>query len=216
MKGHCAVTSEPTVFVVEDDAAIRDAVCFLLRSVDLKVELFDSAEAFLDTYQGDRPGCLVTDVRMTGVSGLELQETLAAKGYDIPVIINTGHGDVPMAVRAMKAGAVNFIEKPFEEEVLLESVRLAIDAGRCGRQQQLTRAEFRRRLARLTPRERDVMQLVVDGHPNKVVASRLGISPRTVEIYRARVMQKIDVRSLPELVRLVIAAGANRDFPDPT
>ncbi len=132
------------------------------------------------------------------------------------MIIITGHGDVPMAVRAMKAGAVNFIEKPFEEEVLLESVRLAIDAGRCGRQQQLTRAEFRRRLARLTPRERDVMQLVVDGHPNKVVASRLGISPRTVEIYRARVMQKIDVRSLPELVRLVITAGANRDFPDHT
>ncbi len=208
------MADEPTVFVVEDDAAVRDAVCFLLRSVDLEVESFDSAEAFLGAYQADRPGCLVADLRMAGMSGLELRETLAGKGFDIPVLIITGHGDVPMAVRAMKAGVVNFIEKPFEDEVLLESVRRALEAARRGSRQQGTRAESQRRLARLSPRERDVMELVVDGHPNKMVASRLGISPRTVEIYRARVMQKTGVRSLAELVRVAIAAGAIRERPD--
>ncbi len=210
------MTDESTVFVVEDDAAVRDAVCFFLSSVNLEVASFDSAEAFLDAYQADRPGCLVADLCMTGMSGLELQETLAGKGFDIPVIIITGHGDVPIAVRAMKAGAFNFIEKPFEEEVLLESVRLALEAARRESRQQGTRAESQRRLARLSPRERDVMELVIDGHPNKIIASRLGISPRTVEIYRARVMQKTGACSLPELVRLVIAAGANREFSDHT
>jgi two-component system response regulator FixJ len=198
--------ADPTVYVVDDEASIRDSLVMLLRSVGLAVQPFASATAFLAAYSPDFDGCLVADVRMPGMSGLELQEALAARGARLPVIIITGHGDIAMAVRAMKAGAADFIEKPFNEQVFLDAVHRAL-----ARRNQTEapgssgRAETEARVAALTPREKEVMLLVAEGRPNKVVATRLGLSTRTVEVHRAKVMEKMQARSLAELVRMAIA-----------
>jgi two-component system, LuxR family, response regulator FixJ len=193
---------EPTVFVVDDDAAMRDSLRWLLESVGLRGETYATGEEFLDTYDPRQPGCLILDVRMPGMSGLSLQDTLAAQDITLPVIIITGYAEVPTAVRALKSGAIDFIQKPFNDDVLLERVRQALETDRQTRELQARRAEAAARFALLTPRERQVMDLVIAGKANKVMATELGLSPKTVEVHRANVMAKMEVDSVAELVRL--------------
>jgi FixJ family two-component response regulator len=178
----------------------------------MQVETFESADAFINSYYPGRSGCLLLDVRMPGMSGLELQEYLRANQIAIPVIIITGHGDVPMAVRAMKSGAVDFIEKPFNDELLLESIRYALALDVKQRDMQKQRAEIATRLARLTPREHEVMVMVTNGKANKEIAGNLGVSAKTVEAHRARVMEKMEANSLADLVRMAI--NANLTLPE--
>lgn len=199
--------TEPTVFVVDDDPGVRAALSLLMKSVGLNVEVFAGAREFLTAYQPERPGCLVLDVRMPGMNGLELQEELRTRGIAIPVIILTGYGDVPMAVRAVQAGAVDFIEKPFREEVLLERVWGALRQDAARRRDEVEIKETRKRLGLLTPRERQVLDLVVAGKQNKVIAADLGISMKTVEFHRSRIMDKLQADSVATLVRMVLAAG---------
>ncbi|MCG8048696.1 MAG: response regulator transcription factor [Candidatus Thiodiazotropha endolucinida] len=201
------MTKPPTVFVVDDDQAMRNSLKWLIESVSMQVETFESADAFIKSYYPGRSGCLLLDVRMPGMSGLELQEYLRANQIAIPVIIITGHGDVPMAVRAMKSGAVDFIEKPFNDELLLESIRYALALDVKQRDMQKQRAEIATRLARLTPREHEVMVMVTNGKANKEIACSLGVSAKTVEAHRARVMEKMQANSLAELVRMAISAN---------
>ena len=196
-----------TVFVVDDDEAVRDSLGALLESAGFEVVTFGSGSDFLDRLDPKRGGCIVLDVRMPGLSGLEIQSKLAEKRTTLPVIIITGHGDVPIAVQAIKAGAIDFIEKPFGDDVILESVGRALERGRRNKRDASSAAEIESRMARLTPRERDVLEQLVIGNPNKIIAHKLGISPRTVEIHRARVIEKMEARSLSHLVRLALAAG---------
>jgi FixJ family two-component response regulator len=198
------VSPEVTVFVVDDDQAVRDSLALLVHSVGLQVETFASAGDFLDSYRPDRRGCLITDIRMPGMSGLELQERLCADGHHIPVIVLTGFGDVPTAVRALKGGAVDFLEKPFNPQALLDLVQQAIAQDAEIRAQAAHEARLAERKALLTPREQEVMELVVAGKANKVIAIDLSISERTVELHRARIMKKMQARSLAELVRMVL------------
>ncbi|MCG8405699.1 MAG: response regulator transcription factor [Phycisphaerales bacterium] len=196
------IDSEPVVFVVDDDPAMRESVRWLIESVSLKAETYDSAQAFLAHFQPSQWGCLVLDVRMPGMGGLELQEKLAEQNSCLPIIIVTGHGDVPMAVRAMKTGAVDFIEKPFSDQGLLDRIQQAISLHRKLLEDAKQRADINKRIKLLSPREHDVMSMVVVGKSNKVIAAALGLSPKTIEVHRARVMEKMQVKSLPELVRL--------------
>jgi FixJ family two-component response regulator len=197
----------PSVFIVDDDAGVRDSLKFLMRSVDHPVETFASALEFLDAYRDDRPGCLVLDIRMPGMSGLELQEQLIARRAMVPIIIITGHGDVPMAVEAMQSGARDFIQKPFRDQDLLDRINLELEQDAKNRAALGELNLIRERLASLTPREREVMDLVVHGKANKVIAGDLELSQRTVEIHRARVMEKMQASSLAHLVRMVIEVG---------
>ena len=196
-----------SVFIVDDDAAVRDALKFLMRSVGHPVEVYASAQEFLDAYRDDRPGCLVLDIRMPGMSGLELQEKLVERRAIVPIIFITGHGDVPMAVEAMQAGAMDFIQKPFRDQDLLDRINQALDKDAANRQALRELNAIRERLASLTPREREVMDLVVKGKANKVIAGDLDLSQRTVEIHRARVMEKMQASSLAHLVRMAIEVG---------
>lgn len=198
------MTSEPTVFIVDDDPAVREGLKALLTAKRLAVETFESAEAFLAQVQPGRTGCVLADVRMPGMSGLDLQRELKRRAMALPTVIITGHGDVPLAVAALKAGAVDFLEKPFDSDAILASIDEALRRGSARTEAGFNRAELAARFAELTPREREVMTLVVGGHPNKVVAHRLGIAVRTVEIHRARVMEKLGARNLSELVRMAI------------
>ena len=196
-----------TVFVIDDDKAVRDSLRWLIGSVGLPVELFISARAFLDSGRTDRPGCIVVDVRMPGISGLDLQDELVRRGIDLPLIVITAHGDVRMAVRAMKAGAIEFIEKPINDQQFLDAVQKAVAKSLAAQTDRMYRTELRRRLAGLTARERQVLDLVVAGRPNKVVAHELAISEKTVEAHRARIMIKMAAKSFAELVREVMLAG---------
>ena len=195
------------VLIVDDDAAIRDSVRALLESAGLSVEDFASAAEFLSSYTHLAGDCLVADIRMPDMDGLELQEELVRRAIDLPVIIVTGHGDVPRAVRAMKAGAVDFIEKPFDDEQFLASVHRAGALAHEARERLGLAREAIERIANLTARERQVLAHLVAGRANKVIAYELEISPRTVEIHRARLMDKMRARSLADLVRLALAAG---------
>jgi RNA polymerase sigma factor (sigma-70 family) len=198
----------PLVFVVDDEPAVRDSLALLLRSVGLPTRTFESAQAFLEAFRPVPNSCLLADVRMPGMSGLELQEALRTRGLDVPIIVLTGHGDVAMAVRAMKAGAADFIEKPYNDQVLIDAVHRALAASREPHAAPAAdRAGIEARLDTLSPREREVMQLVAEGKPNKVIATRLGLSTRTVEVHRAKVMEKMQAASLAELVRMALAAG---------
>lgn len=199
---------EPTVFVVDDDPAMRDSLRWLLESVGLSVRTYATAAAFLADRDPGAPGCLILDVRMPGMSGLDLQEELGRRGTDLPTIVVTGHAEVPMAVRAVKAGAIDFIEKPFSDQLLLDRVRQAIEIDRQEREARERREEARRRVGHLTPREREVLDLVVVGKANKEIASALGLSPKTVEVHRARVMEKMEVDSLADLIRVALQAGS--------
>ena len=197
---------EPTVFVVDDDPGVGDSIRFLLLSVGLPSETFLSAIDFLDAHDPERAGCLVLDVRMPGMSGLDLQARLQGMGSTLPIIFVTAHGDVPMAVNAVRAGAVDFIQKPFRDQELLDKIQEALKVDARIRAQRMDFVEIKGRLETLTPRETEVLGLVVDGKPNKNIARALGISQRTVEIHRARVMVKMQVRSVSKLVQLVIKA----------
>ena len=201
------MSSSPTVFVVDDDQAMRQSLKWLIESVGMAVETYASADAFMHNYYPGQAGCLLLDVRMPGMSGLELQEHFIEHDIRIPIIIITGHGDVPMSVRAMKAGAVDFIEKPFNDELLLESIRNALVYDLDQRTSQAELAEIASRLDQLTPREHEVMAMVTDGRSNKDIASTLGVSAKTVEAHRARVMEKMKAPSLAGLVKMAISAN---------
>lgn len=197
----------PTVFIADDDEAVRDSLQILLETAGYRVRPFVSGGAFLAALMPQDEGCLIIDVRMPGIGGLEVQERLQAERITLPVIVITGHGDVPLAVRAMKAGAVDFVEKPFTEDAILAAVERALAIGRQRRKAGVEAAAAKARLSHLSEREREVLHLLVAGKPNKVIAYELAISPRTVEIHRARVMEKTRVSSLSELVLLASAAG---------
>ncbi len=201
------MSKSETVFVVDDDQAMRKSLKWLIESVGMQVDSYASADEFIRNYYPGRSGCLLLDVRMPGMSGLDLQEQFIRQNIKIPIIIITGHGDVPMAVRAMKAGAVDFIEKPFNDEFLLDSIRKALALDVQQRTHQAQRAEIATRLAHLTPREHEVMEMVTNGKSNKEIANQLGVSTKTVEAHRARVMEKMEASSLAELVRMVMAAN---------
>lgn len=198
------MASEAMVHVVDDDPAMRDSLEFLFETAGLKAKTYDSGPALLAEAPSLAPGCIVTDVRMPEMNGLELVRRLGEAGVTLPVIVMTGHADVPLAVEAMKAGVVDFIEKPFDDEIFLNAVRKALDAGAAVGEQQALEAEIRERLASLSAREHQVLEGLVAGRANKVIAYDLGISPRTVEVYRANVMTKMQARSLSELVRMSI------------
>lgn len=190
------------VFVVDDDPSVREALSSLIRSVGLRVETFASAQDFLNYRRPDAAACLVLDVRLPGLSGLDLQRQLGEAGERIPIIFITGHGDIPMSVRAMKAGAAEFLPKPFREQDLLDAIGQALDRDRVARQERAELAEIRRRYDTLTSREREVMPLIVRGMLNKQVAAELGISEITIKVHRRHIMEKMKVKSLPELVRM--------------
>jgi FixJ family two-component response regulator len=195
------------VLVIDDDPSVRKALGRLLRSAGLRVELFESAEEFLAYPLPDVPACAVLDVRMPGLDGLELQRRLADSDAGLPIVFITGHGDIPMTVRAMKAGAVDFLSKPFDDQALLSAVRQAIAVHEQARRERAELAEIRRRAESLSPREREVMELVVSGLLNKQVGHRLGVTEKTVKAHRAQVMRKMGVHSLAELVRLAGRIG---------
>jgi FixJ family two-component response regulator len=198
---------EPTVFVIDDDKAVRLAIKNVLESVGLRAEAFASPREFLKSEGADAPGCLVLDVRLPGASGLEFQNELAAAKVEIPIIFITGHGDIPMSVQAMKAGAVDFLAKPFRDQDLLDAVHRGMERDRLRRQLQTEVMEARKRFNTLTPREREVMELVNAGLLNKQIASQLGTSETTAKIHRGQVMRKMQVQSVPDLVRMAERLG---------
>ena len=197
------ITAKATVFVVDDDASVRKALARSIQTANLTVKVFASAREFLDQGPPDGPGCLVLDVRMPGLSGLELQAELNSRNIRIPIIFITGHGDIPMSVKAMKGGATNFLTKPFEIAKLLEAIREALKQDKGLHASRLESAEAQRRIQTLTPRERQVLGLVVKGRLNKQIADELGASERTIKVHRGRVMYKMEVKSVADLVRIV-------------
>lgn len=199
--------SDAIVHVVDDDEAVRHSLEFLLATVDMKVHSYESAEAFLKNLPRAEPGCLITDIRMSGLSGLDLMKHLKDQGISIPVIVITGHGDVPLAVEAMKCGAVDFLEKPFDDETLVSAVRSALSQHKHQDTRDAERSDIMERLQSLSNRERQVLDGLVQGHPNKTIGFDLGISARTVEIYRANVMTKMRASSLSDLVRMALITG---------
>jgi two-component system, LuxR family, response regulator FixJ len=196
-----------TVFIVDDDEAVRASMLLLMKSLGLPARAFVSANDFLADFDPNRPGCLVLDMRMPGMSGLELQEVLNERGGVLPIIFVTGHGDIPLAVEAMQHGAMDFLQKPFRDQDLIDRIHKAVEKDRAGRELLGSRERVRARLTQLTPREQQVLAMVTQGKSNKVIAGDLDLSERTVEIHRAHVMQKMAANSLAHLVRMVIDAG---------
>jgi FixJ family two-component response regulator len=195
---------EPTVYIVDDDPDMRDSLRWLMKTVGLHVEVYPSAASFLEAFRAGSPGCLVFDVRMPGMSGLDLFEQLVARGETMSVIFITAYADVPMAIRAMKSGAIEFVEKPFNRQDLLDRVQRAIQDDRERRRRFADREVLRRRFARLTEKDREVLELIKEGQPNKAISAVLCITPRAVEMRRASLMKKLEVRTLAELIRLAI------------
>lgn len=196
--------SDVTIYVVDDDEAIRHSLELLLQSVDKQVKVFDSAQAFLDNYDASKPGCLILDVRMPEMSGLDLQHLLKEKQYQIPVIIITGHGDVPLAVRAMKQGAVDVIEKPFNDQFLLDSIdKATADSAEIHKAHNF-RLKFQENTKQLSPREQEIMELLVTGKSSKEIAAQLSISPKTVDVHRVHILKKMGVKTVVELTRLTV------------
>lgn len=202
---------KPTVYIVDDDPDMRDSLQWLMKTVGLRVAVFPSAAAFLEGFSPEGPGCLVFDVRMPGTSGLDLYEELVARGEGMPVIFITAYADVPMAIRAMKSGAIEFVEKPFNRQGLLDRVQRAIKDDARRLRKFAERQALRQRFGRLTGKEREVLGLINEGQPNKAIAARLGITPRAVEMRRASLMNKLGVRTLAELLRLTIELDVTGD-----
>lgn len=197
------MSGAPLVFVVDDDRSVRSSLKFLISSVGLEVESFDSADTFLKRKLPDAPSCLVVDVRLPGLSGLDFQCELAARNIRIPIVFITGHGDIPMTVRAMKAGAVEFLTKPFRDQDLLDAVRVALERDRTRREQEKELTELRQRFDSLTSREQEVISMVVSGMLNKQIADQLGTAENTVKVQRSRAMEKMNAQSLADLVRMM-------------
>lgn len=197
------MTSASVVFVVDDDPSVRASLKFLVSTVGLQVESFDSAEAFLNKKPPDGPSCLVLDVRLRGMSGLDLQRELAARGLRIPIVFITGHGDIPMSVRAMKAGAVEFLSKPFRDQDLLDAIRAALERDRARRDQEKEVTELQQRFESLTLRQREVTAMVVSGFLNKQIADELGTAENTVKVHRSRAMEKMRAKSLADLIKMI-------------
>jgi two-component system response regulator FixJ len=207
MKGTSTMQPEPIIYVIDDDDAVRQSLEFLLRTAGINVRGFESAKAFLEVLPQIRSGCIITDVRMPDISGIDLLRKVKERDVDIPVIVITGHGDISLAVEAMKIGAVDFLEKPFDDEQLLAAVRATLSQNADAAKRNADLAQVHDRLAALSNRERQVLEGLVAGSANKTIAFDLGISPRTVEIYRANVMTKMNAGSLSELVRMALQAG---------
>jgi FixJ family two-component response regulator len=208
----------PVVCVIDDDVSVRDSIEDLLQSVGLNACVFASAQDFLDADRPEAPSCIVLDVRLPGASGLEFQRHLAERGIQLPIVFITGHGDIPMTVRAMKSGAVEFLTKPLREQELLDAVHTAIERDRARRQDVEVVAELQARYASLTPRERDVFALVVTGRPNKLIAAELDLSEMTVKVHRGQIMRKLHAKSVVDLVRIADRLGIttpNSRFPEP-
>ena len=205
-------TSLPVVFVVDDDSGVRSSIRILLKSVGIATTTYASAKEFLAAYDQSQPGCLVLDIRMPGMSGMELQQELNRLGAVIPVVFITGHGDVPMAVEAMQQGAFDFLQKPFRDQDLIHRIQRALERDESHRAALRQTDAIKKRFDSLTPREREVLSLLADGKQNKVMAAELGLSQRTVEIHRANVMDKMQARSVAQLVRMLLDARASRDL----
>jgi two-component system response regulator FixJ len=201
---------EPTVFVVDDDPAVREYLQWLIESVGLATQVYATAADFLDAYEADTPGCLVLDVRMPGLSGFDLQAELAARRITLPIIMMTAYAEVPMAVRALKAGASDFIQKPFDGQVLIDRVQDAIERDRQARAAQVRCNEIGARLAELTPRQHEVLNGLIAGKPSKVIAAELGLSVKTVDVHRSHIMERLEAQSLPDLFRLLLLARGER------
>jgi len=197
------MTAPPLVFVIDDDASVRSSLKFLLSTVGLQAETFDSADSFLHKKRPDVPSCVVLDVRLPGVSGIDFQRELTARNISIPIVFLTGHGDIPMSVRAMKAGAVEFLTKPFRDQDLLDAVRVALDRDRTRREQQTELADIRRRFDSLTSREQEVLSMVMNGMLNKQIAAELGTAESTVKVQRSRAMEKMQAESLAHLIKMM-------------
>ena len=197
------MTRAPVVFVVDDDPSVRSSLKFLLSSVGLQVEGFESAETFLQRKPPDAPSCLVLDVRLRGLSGLDFQRELAARNIRIPIVFVTGHGDIPMSVRAMKAGAIEFLTKPYRDQDLLDAVRIALERDRARREQEKDLTDVRQRFESLTPREQEVISMAVLGMLNKQIADQLGTAENTVKVHRSRAMEKMNAQSFADLVRMI-------------
>ena len=200
-------STAPLVLILDDDASVRRALARLIRSAGFEARTFASASEFLETGLQTEPACLVVDVRMPGQSGLDLQETLSAAGWEVPIVFITGHADVPTSVRAMRRGAVHFLEKPVDDETILDAIREAVDRGKLSRRERRRREEVARLVETLTPREREVFALVVAGFPNKRIAGQLGASEKTIKVHRGRVMGKMRAASLADLVHMAHEAG---------
>jgi len=197
------MSGAPVVFIVDDDRSVRSSLKFLISSVGLEVESFDSADTFLKRKPPDTPSCLVLDVRLPGLSGLDFQCELAARNIRIPIVFITGHGDIPMSVRAMKAGAVEFLTKPFRDQDLLDAIRIALERDSTRREQERALTDLRQRFDSLTPREQEVISLVVSGMLNKQIADQLGTAENTIKVQRSRAMEKMNAQSLAELVKMI-------------
>jgi len=197
------MTRAPVVFVVDDDPSVRSSLKFLLSSVGLQVESFESAETFLQRKAPDSPSCLVLDVRLRGLSGLDFQRELAAREIRIPIVFVTGHGDIPMSVRAMKDGAIEFLTKPYRDQDLLDAIRIALERDRTRREQEKDLTDLQQRFDSLTPREQEVISMVVSGMLNKQIAGELGTAENTVKVHRSRAMEKMNAQSFADLVRMI-------------
>ena len=196
--------TEPTIFIVDDDPAMRESLSWLLETIGHPVKTFENAQEFLDNFDSQAPGCLVLDVRLPGMSGLQLQQKMKNDNVNLPVIIISGHGDVPMAVKAMQQGALEFHEKPFRDQELLDSIQDALEVDATNRSKNAESAEIQSRVNTLTPREKEIMDLLIRGNPNREVASQCSISVKTVEVHRARIMDKMKANSFPKLIHMVL------------